>query len=72
MNNKTESKFVDREFKEVENGYYDDYGFYYTPNGSKDNLFIIKVSGMPTMFILIRKDMIDMVKIKFLKLRWLL
>ncbi len=27
-------KFVVREFKEVEGGKYDDYNFYYTPNGS--------------------------------------
>ena len=26
--------FVDREFEEVEDGYYEE-GFYYTPNGSK-------------------------------------
>ena len=29
------NKFVERKFEEVEGGYYDDYGFYYTPNGSK-------------------------------------
>ena len=29
------NKFIDRKFEEVEGGYYDDYGFYYTPNGSK-------------------------------------
>ncbi len=27
-------KFVDRKFEEVDGGYYDDDGFYYTPNGS--------------------------------------
>jgi hypothetical protein len=27
-------KFVERRFEEVEGGYYDEYGFYYTQNGS--------------------------------------
>jgi hypothetical protein len=27
--------FKEREFEEVEGGKYDEYGFYYTPNGSK-------------------------------------
>lgn len=26
--------FIEREFQEVEGGHYDEYGFYYTPNGS--------------------------------------
>ncbi len=30
-----ESEFIEKEFKEVEGGKYDEYGFYYTPNGSK-------------------------------------
>ena len=33
--NKKNSEFVAREFQEVKGGYYDDYGFYYTPNGSE-------------------------------------
>jgi hypothetical protein len=33
--NKKNSEFVVREFEEVQGGWYDDYGFYYTPNGSK-------------------------------------
>jgi hypothetical protein len=28
-------KYGDRKFEEVEGGYYDEYEFYYTPNGSK-------------------------------------
>jgi hypothetical protein len=35
MNKNTEDDFLEREFKEVEGGYYDEYSFYYTPNGSK-------------------------------------
>jgi len=31
---KTQEEFVERKFEEVEGGYYDDYDFYYTPNGS--------------------------------------
>lgn len=27
--------FIEREFKEVEGGDYDEFGFYHTPNGSK-------------------------------------
>merc|ERR1712096_15043 len=30
----THGKFVDKEFKEVRGGYYDEMGFYYTLNGS--------------------------------------
>jgi len=33
--NKNNSEFVVREFEEVKGGWYDEYGFYYTPNGSK-------------------------------------
>jgi hypothetical protein len=29
-----EKKFIEREFEEVEGGSYDEYGYYYTPNGS--------------------------------------
>jgi hypothetical protein len=29
-------KFVEKEFKEVQGGYYDEYDFYYTLNGSKN------------------------------------
>lgn len=32
--NKNNNKFVEREFAEVEGGYYDN-DFYFTPNGSK-------------------------------------
>jgi len=35
MTNRDEKKFIEKEFHEVEGGYYDEYGFYYTPNGSK-------------------------------------
>ena len=35
MTDKKNINYVDREFQEVSGGYYDDYGFYYTPNGSK-------------------------------------
>jgi hypothetical protein len=31
-------KFFDRKFEEVEGGYYDDDGFYFTPNGSIHHL----------------------------------
>jgi hypothetical protein len=30
-----QQNFIEREFQEVEGGNYDEYGFYYTPNGSK-------------------------------------
>ena len=33
MSNQT--KFVDREFEKCEGGHADEYGFYFTPNGSK-------------------------------------
>lgn len=33
--NKVNTAFIVREFQEVIGGWYDDYGFYYTPNGSK-------------------------------------
>jgi hypothetical protein len=38
--NKTENKkdFINRDFKEVEGGFYDELGFYMTPNGS-NNIF---------------------------------
>jgi hypothetical protein len=29
-----QNNFIEKEFKEVEGGWYDHYGFYYTPNGS--------------------------------------
>ena len=29
-------KFVEKPFEEVEGGYYDEYEFYYTPNGSNN------------------------------------
>lgn len=35
----TKKEFVERKFEEVEGGHYDEYGFYYTPNGSKHYLF---------------------------------
>lgn len=35
QNNPQQKSFIEKEFKEVFNGYYDDEGFYYTPNGSK-------------------------------------
>lgn len=31
-------KKVDKEFQEVSGGYYDEMGFYFTPNGSNFNL----------------------------------
>ena len=34
----TKKDFVERKFEEVEGGEYDEYGFYYTPNGSKNIL----------------------------------
>lgn len=69
FNNKSE--FVEREFEEVEGGYYD-CGFYYTPDGSNYFLFhsylsqqfwfllnVIKVSGMKQDITLIEMDMIN-------------
>lgn len=37
-NKDTKKEFVERKFEEVEGGEYDEYGFYYTPNGSKNIL----------------------------------
>jgi len=37
-NKDTKKEFVERKFEEVEGGGYDEYGFYYTPNGSKNIL----------------------------------
>ncbi len=34
MSNKLKTNFVNREFEEVEGGYYEE-GFYFTPDGSK-------------------------------------
>lgn len=71
-NKKTGNKFIEREFKEVKGGYYDDYGFYYTPNGSKSilsNIIIcikidkmyVQVSGMKMGITSIERDSIKMV-----------
>ena len=32
--NSEQKPFIEKEFNEVSDGYYDKYGFYYTPNGS--------------------------------------
>merc|ERR1711976_242269 len=44
----SDNKFVVREFKEVQGGYYDDYDFYYTPNGSfwDDNGYYFNRDGI--------------------------
>ncbi len=38
MSKRNDKNFIEKEFKEVEGGYYDDYGFYNTLNGSKFKL----------------------------------
>ncbi len=57
-----DQKFVEREFCEVEGGNYDEFGFYYTPDGSKNKLFIIfQASGTPTKFTSTKKASTSMV-----------
>jgi hypothetical protein len=60
--NKTENKkdFIVRDFIEVPGGFYDDLGFYTTPNGS--NNCLKKVFGIPMEYTLTEKDSISMVR----------
>lgn len=66
------SEFEDRKFEEVDGGYYDDYGFYYTPDGSKLYFLHKKVFGMRKGTILIEMVMINMVNNIVNNLRWIL
>lgn len=65
MSSNNGKNFVEREFKEVEGGYYDEdgYGFYYTPNGSKEYMLIqpFKVFGILILCTSIEKDTTNMV-----------
>ena len=47
-------QFIEREFKEVNGGVWDDLGFYTTPNGSKK--LLMKVSGTLMVCILTGKE----------------
>ena len=60
-----DQKFVEREFCEVEGGYYDEFGFYYTPDGSKNTLFFnFQAFGIPTKFTSTKKDSTSMVSFR--------
>jgi hypothetical protein len=75
MKNTGESKveFIERKFEEVEGGYYDDSGFYITPDGSKFTKIIIK-GFWDDQGYYFNKDGYDITGIKIIKCqyRWIL